>query len=106
MLERLSGWLRGGARLPAELLVNDLEPAARSLCPQVGEALADLRQSGADAALVCGSGPTCAGIWWGEEALVAAGEAARRLAARFPLATAVSPVGPDAGSVGRAMGHN
>lgn len=106
MLERLSGRLRHGARLPAELLVNDLEPAARSLCPPVGDALAALREAGAEAALVCGSGPTCAGIWWGEGALVAAGQAAQGLAARFPLATAVTPVGPEAGSAGRAMGHN
>lgn len=105
-LERLSGWLRHGARLPAELLVNDLEPAARSLCPAVGDALAALRGAGADVALVCGSGPTCAGLWWGDEALIAAGEGARTLAGRFPLATAVFPVGPEGGSVARAMGHN
>ncbi len=105
-LAHLSGRLRHGARLPAELLVNDLEPAARSLCPQIGDALAALRSAGAAVALVCGSGPTCAGLWWGEDALIAAGEAARELAARFPLSTAVTPVGAEAGSVGRAIGHN
>jgi 4-diphosphocytidyl-2-C-methyl-D-erythritol kinase len=105
-LDELSGRLRHGARLPARLLVNDLEPAARSLCPLTGDALDGLREVGADAALVCGSGPTCAGLWWGEEALIAAREAARSLSSRFPLSAAVTPVGADAGSVSRGIRHN
>jgi len=52
-----------GADLPDELVVNDLEPAARDLCPAVGGALDAVRAAGADRALVCGSGPTVAGLF-------------------------------------------
>jgi len=47
----------------AELLVNDLEPAARSLRPRVGEALGALRAAGAPLALLAGSGPTAFGLF-------------------------------------------
>jgi 4-diphosphocytidyl-2-C-methyl-D-erythritol kinase len=43
-----------GGPLPPELLVNDLEPAARSLCPSIDDALAAARATGADHALVSG----------------------------------------------------
>jgi 4-diphosphocytidyl-2-C-methyl-D-erythritol kinase len=46
-----------------ELLVNDLEPAARSLRPQIGEALDALRAAGAPHALLTGSGPTAFGLF-------------------------------------------
>jgi 4-diphosphocytidyl-2-C-methyl-D-erythritol kinase len=52
-----------GPDLPDDLVVNDLEPAARALCPAVGDALAAVRDAGADQALVCGSGPTVAGLF-------------------------------------------
>ncbi len=60
----------------AELLVNDLEPAARSLRPAIGEALDALRVAGAAHALLTGSGPTAFGLF---ESLVAARSAAARL---------------------------
>ncbi|MFL5824856.1 MAG: 4-(cytidine 5'-diphospho)-2-C-methyl-D-erythritol kinase [Solirubrobacteraceae bacterium] len=82
--------LRAGGRLPASLLVNDLEPATRSLCPAVDEALTALRDARAEQAFVCGSGPTCAGVWWGDPE--AAAGAARALAGRFPGAVKVHPV--------------
>jgi 4-diphosphocytidyl-2-C-methyl-D-erythritol kinase len=82
--------LQPGGRLPDSLVVNDLQPATVSLCPAVGDALAALRDAGAERAMVCGSGPTCAGLWWGEEG--AAADAARSLAARFPGTTAVGPI--------------
>lgn len=47
----------------SELLVNDLEPAARSLRPDVGEALDALREAGAPQALLTGSGPTAFGLF-------------------------------------------
>jgi 4-diphosphocytidyl-2-C-methyl-D-erythritol kinase len=47
----------------AELLVNDLEPAARSLRPDVGDALDALREAGAPHALLTGSGPTAFGLF-------------------------------------------
>lgn len=46
-----------------ELLVNDLEPAARSLRPAIGAALEALREAGAAVALLSGSGPTAVGLF-------------------------------------------
>jgi len=56
---------RGGPLLglAPDLLVNDLEPAARALSAEVGEALDAVRATGAHHALVCGSGPTVAGFF-------------------------------------------
>lgn len=45
------------------LLANDLEPAARSLRPEIGEALEALRAAGAPVALLSGSGPTAVGLF-------------------------------------------
>ncbi len=59
-----------------ELLANDLEPAARSLRPQIGEALDALRAAGAPQALLTGSGPTAFGLF---ESLAAARAAAAAL---------------------------
>jgi 4-diphosphocytidyl-2-C-methyl-D-erythritol kinase len=47
----------------AELLENDLEPAARALRPDVDEALAALRKAGAPLARLTGSGPTAFGLF-------------------------------------------
>jgi 4-diphosphocytidyl-2-C-methyl-D-erythritol kinase len=47
----------------AERLANDLEPAARSLRPDIGEALDALRAAGAPLALLTGSGPTAFGLF-------------------------------------------
>jgi 4-diphosphocytidyl-2-C-methyl-D-erythritol kinase len=44
-------------------LVNDLEPAARSLRPEIGEAMDALRGAGAQTALLTGSGPTVFGLF-------------------------------------------
>jgi len=46
-----------------DLLVNDLEPAARALRPRIGEALDALRAAGAAKALLTGSGPTVFGLF-------------------------------------------
>jgi 4-diphosphocytidyl-2-C-methyl-D-erythritol kinase len=59
-----------------ELLVNDLEPAARSLRPEIGDALDALRGAGAPLALMTGSGPTAFGLF---ESIAAAREAAASL---------------------------
>jgi len=91
-LAEVSGWFRHGARPPARLLVNDLEPAARSLCAEIDLALAALRDAGAEVAFVCGSGPTCAGLWWGPGARAAANGAVAEIVRRFPRAIAVEPV--------------
>jgi 4-diphosphocytidyl-2-C-methyl-D-erythritol kinase len=60
----------------AEYLVNDLEPAARSLRPEIGAALDALRAAGAPLALLTGSGPTAFGLF---ESLAAARAAAATL---------------------------
>ena len=81
-LEELAAELRrvaGSGASPLaypELLVNDLEPAARSLRPAIGGALDALRAAGAPVALLSGSGPTAVGLF-------ADLEAARAAAARL-----------------------
>jgi 4-diphosphocytidyl-2-C-methyl-D-erythritol kinase len=60
----------------AELLKNDLEPAALALRPDVGEALVALREAGAAPALLTGSGPTAFGLF---ADLAAARDAAARI---------------------------
>lgn len=75
-----------GRRSPldyADLLRNDLEAAALSLRPEIGEALAALRQLEARAAFVTGSGPTAVGLF---EDIVAADRAAGALPPRFASA--------------------
>jgi len=59
-----------------DLLVNDLEPAALSLRPDIGDALTALRDAGAPKAILSGSGPTAVGLF-GD--LAAAEAAAARL---------------------------
>ena len=61
--------LADGRALPEPaLLANDLEPAAISLDPTIGERLARLHCAGADHALVSGSGPTTLGLYAGGDA--------------------------------------
>lgn len=72
--------------------VNDLEPAARSLCPWIDGALAAARGAGAGHALVSGSGPTVVGLFAGPDGPAAAEAAAAVLAGRFPGATGARPV--------------
>jgi 4-diphosphocytidyl-2-C-methyl-D-erythritol kinase len=72
--------------------VNDLEPAARSLCPSIDDALAAAREAGADHALVSGSGPTVVGLFYGADGRAAAARAAAALGPRFPGATGAHPV--------------
>ena len=67
---------------------NDLEPATRSLHPPTDDALADLRKAGADHAIVCGSGPTVAGMF---PTLDDAKVAVAALRERHPRAAAVAP---------------
>ena len=86
-----------GARLPDELMINDLEPAAVSLCPAVGQALQHVRRTGAEIAMVSGSGPTVVGIWWGEDAETTADRAARSLLSIYPRAQAAAPVDANVG---------
>jgi len=97
-LDRLSGQVPGAARddslLAERLLHNDLEAPARSLCPPIGDALADVRASGAVRAMVSGSGPTVFGLFAGAEGVAHAHAAAAALRPRHPHAVAATPVGP------------
>jgi 4-diphosphocytidyl-2-C-methyl-D-erythritol kinase len=91
---------RGGVRLPNALAMNDLGRAALSLAPPVSEALVSLRDAGADQIVVCGSGPTAAGVFWGERSGERAEGAAEQLGSAYPGAVAASPVGSAAPSPG------
>jgi len=91
--ERLGAVVAHGADLPDDLVVNDLEPAARALCPAIDEALAAVRAAGADCALVCGSGPTVVGLFRRVDAARAAVVA---LAGRTPRPILAEPRGPHA----------
>jgi 4-diphosphocytidyl-2-C-methyl-D-erythritol kinase len=76
--------------LPDQLIVNDLEPAARALCPAIDDALRDARRVGARRMMVCGSGPTVVGLF---NDLQSARAAAARLDDRTPRPFAVAPWG-------------
>jgi 4-diphosphocytidyl-2-C-methyl-D-erythritol kinase len=78
LAERLRAAAGAGASPLAypELLVNDLEPAARSLRPRIGAALDALGVAGAAHTLLTGSGPTAFGLF---ESLSAARAAAAAL---------------------------
>ena len=71
--------------LPAELVVNDLAPAARSLLPSLDEPLAHVRDAGADHALVAGSGPTVLGLFTDAARARTAAQALRRHHPRLVL---------------------
>jgi 4-diphosphocytidyl-2-C-methyl-D-erythritol kinase len=87
-----------GAELPADLLVNDLEPAALSLRPEIGSALEAVRDAGVAHAMVSGSGPTVFGLLKGARAPERAAEAARGLADLYPGATSAAPVSEEFGA--------
>jgi 4-diphosphocytidyl-2-C-methyl-D-erythritol kinase len=80
----------GGSPLDyPENLVNDLQPAAISLRPEIEAALTALEEAGAAHAMVTGSGPTAFGLYPTEaDAEAAAGE----LRKGFPDATATGPL--------------
>jgi 4-diphosphocytidyl-2-C-methyl-D-erythritol kinase len=97
-LETFEERLRAAASAPGwavlddpELLVNDLEPAALSLRPEIATALEELREAGAGTVLVAGSGPTAAGIF---EDAVAADRAAATIGPRH-AATIVTFADPN-----------
>ena len=89
----MPGAARDGSLLAERLLHNDLEAPARSLCPPIGDALADVRASGAVRAMVSGSGPTVFGLFPGADGPAHAKAAAAALRARHPHAVAATPVG-------------
>jgi 4-diphosphocytidyl-2-C-methyl-D-erythritol kinase len=90
---------------PSELLGNDLEAAACSLCPAIAEALAQARAGGADAVFVSGSGPTVVGLFLRANGLVRAQRAAAGLEADRRLAGSPAPIcaTPVTAEFGRAV---
>ena len=70
------------------MLFNDLQPAACSLRPEIGDALDALRGAGAVVAMVTGSGPTAVGLFDDADA---AGRAVGKLHDDFPAAIATRP---------------
>jgi 4-diphosphocytidyl-2-C-methyl-D-erythritol kinase len=60
---------------------NDLQDAARSLCPPIDDALAAVARTGAEHVLVSGSGPTVFGIYDDPDRAAAAAEAVGGIAA-------------------------
>jgi 4-diphosphocytidyl-2-C-methyl-D-erythritol kinase len=72
--------------------VNDLQPAALSLRPEIAGALAAARAAGAENALVCGSGPTVIGLYPGAGGLDRAQAAAAALRDRWPRVVAVTAI--------------
>lgn len=63
----------------AGLVINDLQSAARKLCPAIDDALTALEQAGAEHAIVSGSGPTVVGLFApGDAATAQAALAAER----------------------------
>lgn len=76
-----------------EHLVNDLQPAAISLRPEISEVLEALEAAGAAVAMVTGSGPTAFGLFADR---ASADRAAAELSGRFPTAIATGPLTPSA----------
>lgn len=76
---------------PEAAIHNDLQDAARSLCPAIDAALHAAREAGADHALVSGSGPTVVGLFLG----AGAPDRARAAAGAWPRAFAAEPVGEE-----------
>jgi 4-diphosphocytidyl-2-C-methyl-D-erythritol kinase len=92
-LEAFAAQVQDGG-VPDELVVNDLQDAARALCPAIDAALQAVARAGADHALVSGSGPTVFGMFDEREAAEAA---ARSLAQTYPLTVRAEPVSADHG---------
>jgi 4-diphosphocytidyl-2-C-methyl-D-erythritol kinase len=97
-LEDRRGALRAALELSApvpaasELLENDLTQAAISLRPEIAAALEEVREAGAEIALVSGSGPTVVGLFGHANGLGRAQRAAAGLAGRLPAPVCATPV--------------
>jgi 4-diphosphocytidyl-2-C-methyl-D-erythritol kinase len=89
----LTDALADGSPLPpVGLLSNDLEGAARALCPEIDVALDEVRETDPDVALVSGSGPTVLGLFSGSRGPARARAAARALAERVPAPLAADAI--------------
>lgn len=78
--------------LPPHLLVNDLQPAALALAPEIADALRQAHEAGADVTMVSGSGPTVLGLFLGPHGARRAQAAAEfKLDGRVPAALTATP---------------
>jgi|HubBroStandDraft_4_1064222.scaffolds.fasta_scaffold10737_3 4-diphosphocytidyl-2-C-methyl-D-erythritol kinase len=75
-----------------ELLHNDLQSAAISLCPEIEPALEHVADAGADVAFVSGSGPTVVGLFLRANGPGRAQRAAAGLSTRDPAPICAVPV--------------
>jgi 4-diphosphocytidyl-2-C-methyl-D-erythritol kinase len=93
-LTRMQAALSAGTVL--DHVHNDLEPAARSLCPAIDELLEVALAAGADHALVAGSGPTVLGLFLaaGHRERAASAHAALVCGGRSPAPVLSGPAGP------------
>ncbi len=80
------------ASFAPELIVNDLQPPALSLAPGIGDVAEAALRAGADDAIVCGSGPTVIGLFWGVDGPARAREAAAGLRGAHAAAVAAEPI--------------
>lgn len=86
----------GAGSLSIDLCINDLQIAALSLKPEIDEVLVAVNRSGADTALVSGSGPTVVGIFLGDSGLQRADQAAGLLqAGGYTRAVVAEPLAGD-----------
>jgi 4-diphosphocytidyl-2-C-methyl-D-erythritol kinase len=75
---------------------NDLQDAARSLCPAIDDVLESALAAGADHAMVSGSGPTVLALFSedGHRERATAAHAALVEAGRTPVPILTEPAGP------------
>ncbi len=92
--------LAGGEPLPPpELMGNDLQAPALTLCPSIAGSLDRARSAGAEISLLSGSGPTVLGIYAGPDGPVRAERAAQELHMRGVAAHAARSVDASHGEV-------
>jgi 4-diphosphocytidyl-2-C-methyl-D-erythritol kinase len=103
---RLRSELELSAPLPRdpELLHNDLQQAAISLCPQIAPALRRARDAGAEEVLLSGSGPTVVGLFSRANAPGRVTRAVAELAGLVPAPVAASSVGAAFAAVAEVAG--
>ncbi len=96
-----------GGLPPAELLANDLEGAARGLCPEIDDAMRSVSRTGAERVLVSGSGPTVLGLFAGDHGPRRAERAADQLARAGGEGAVADAVSAPAAALpaGRAFGE-
>ena len=100
-LQQLRIALELGAPMPSarELLHNDLQQAAISLCPSIAPALAAVADAGAEQVLLSGSGPTVLGLFGHANAAGRVQRALAELAGLEPAPLAARSVGAAFGAV-------